>query len=103
MPPARSVTWAPRAKRDLRDIWRYLARTASPEIADRVLREIAAATARLERNPVPGRQRNELRPGLRSLLVHPHMIFFRVQDGQAQVSRVLREQRDFPSSLREGD
>ena len=30
-------------------------------------------------NPLPGRDRDELRPALRSLLVHPHTLFHRIE------------------------
>jgi len=40
MPKGRRVVWAPRAKQDLLNIWRYYARVASPEIAGNVLRGI---------------------------------------------------------------
>jgi plasmid stabilization system protein ParE len=36
MPAANSrIIWAPAAKRDLREIWRYFAEVASLEVADR--------------------------------------------------------------------
>ena len=95
MPRARSVIWAPRAKQDLAEIWRYYAQVASTEIADRILREIASAATVMELRVLPGRSRDELRPGLRSLIVHPHTIFFRISGGEAQVARVLHERRDF--------
>jgi len=41
------VIWAPAAKRDLRDIWRYFVRVASPEVADRLLRDIRQASLRV--------------------------------------------------------
>jgi toxin ParE1/3/4 len=91
----RAVVWAPRAKQDLRDIWRYYIRVASPEIADRIVREIASSAERLGQNPLPGRDRDELRPDLRSLLVHPHTLFYRIEANTAQVVRVLHERRDF--------
>jgi len=34
--------WSPKARRDLIDIWKYYAKTASQEIADNLLREIRA-------------------------------------------------------------
>jgi len=67
------------------------------------VREIATAATRLERNPLPGRDRDELRAGLRSLLVHPHTIFYRINKDEAQVVRVLHERRDFPTVLGESE
>jgi plasmid stabilization system protein ParE len=43
----RHVAWAPRAKRDLADVWRYYTRVASIEVADKLLREINEAAQRL--------------------------------------------------------
>ncbi|SEB91126.1 toxin ParE1/3/4 [Rhizobiales bacterium GAS191] len=96
MPEAKNVTWAPFAKRDLRDIWRYYARVGSPEVADRLLREIDRAGVLLERRYHLGRKRDELMPGLQSVIVHPHTIFYRVSDASVEVVRVLHERRDFP-------
>jgi plasmid stabilization system protein ParE len=75
MARARRVVWAPRAKQDLVDIWRYYARVASPEIADNILREIERVADPICRNPLARRLRKELGPGLRSVLVSPHTIF----------------------------
>jgi toxin ParE1/3/4 len=97
MTAIRAVVWAPRAKQDLRDIWRYYIRAASPEIADRIVREIASSAARLGQNPLPGRDRDELPPALRSLLVYPHTLFYRIEADTAQVARILHERRDFPT------
>jgi len=38
----------------LRDIWRYYIRVASPEIADRIVREIASSAERLGQNRCRG-------------------------------------------------
>jgi toxin ParE1/3/4 len=95
MTAVRAVVWAPRAKQGFA---RYLAihvRVASPEIADRIVREIASSAERLGQNPLPERDRDELRPSLRSLLVHPHTLFYRIEANTAQVVRVLHERRDF--------
>jgi toxin ParE1/3/4 len=103
MTKVRAVVWSPRARRDLKDVWRYYARVASVEIADRMLHEIAARATLLERNPLPGQDRQDLRPELRSLLAHPYTLFYRLQGGQAQVARVLHEKRDFASVLSDED
>ena len=95
--------WSPLARQDLREIWRYYARIASPEIADSIVRDIAGGAERLTGNPLPGRTRNELCQGLRSLLVHPHTLFYRLRDDEAQIVRVLHERRDFPNVFADGD
>ena len=91
----RHVFWAPRSKRDLREVWRYYARVASPEIADKLLREISTTGERLRERAHMWRVRDEILPGLRSVLVHPYTIFYRLNDGVVEIVRVLHERRDF--------
>jgi|SRR5580704_15281037 toxin ParE1/3/4 len=97
MARSRRVVWAPRANLDLLDIWRYYARVASPDIADNILRGIERASDAIGRTPLARRSRDELMPGLRSAQVSPHTIFYRVQNGDVEIVRVLHERRDFPA------
>jgi toxin ParE1/3/4 len=91
------VVWSPRARQDLHDIWRYFARVASPDIADNLLREIAGVKQRLGERPLVGRTREEVAPGLRSILIHPYSVFYRVTDSSVEIARVLHERRNFAS------
>ncbi len=95
----RHVVWAPRAKRDLADVWSYYARVASVEVADKLLRDINDAAARLSTDALRWRARDELMPGLRSTLVHPYVIFYRIKDETIQIVRVLHGRRNFPAIL----
>ncbi len=97
----RHVAWAPRAKRDLADVWRYYARVASIEVADKLLREIDQAAQRLSSDALRWRARDELMPGLRSALVPPYIVFYRVEDGTVQIVRVLHGRRNLPVILSE--
>jgi toxin ParE1/3/4 len=97
---AKGIVWAPRAKRDLHDIWRYFARIASVEVADNLVHEVNRAAARLADFPLMGRTRDELIPGLRSVLVHPHVIFYRVSEASIEIARVLHQRRDLATALR---
>ena len=81
------------------DIWRYYARAASLEVADRMVDKISAEAERIGRHPTPGRERDEF-PGLRRLTVHPYTVFFRISPEKAEVARVLHEERDFPTLLK---
>jgi toxin ParE1/3/4 len=42
------------------------------------------------------RARDEVAPGLRSVLSHPYVIFYRVRNDTIDVVRVLHERRNFP-------
>jgi toxin ParE1/3/4 len=44
-----------------------------------------------------GRPRDELVPGLRSVLAHPHVIFYRISSDMIEVARVLHQRRDLPA------
>jgi plasmid stabilization system protein ParE len=94
MSPNERVTWSVSAEADLIKIWRYFARVASEQIADRLIIEIADASNRLEQNPLMGRARNEFGDDARSILVQPYTIFYRTQSGQIQIIRVLHERQD---------
>ena len=97
MPKSKPLVWSLRAEKDLDEIWDYYVRVASPEIADRLLRDIDYAARRVEGNPLGWRSRNEVKPGLRSILVSPYTIFYRIRSRDTQIVRVLHERRDFPA------
>jgi toxin ParE1/3/4 len=95
----KNLIWAPRAKRDLVDIWKYFANAASAEIAGNMLRELDRAAKRLANYPFSGRPREDVLPGLRSLLVHPHSIIYRVAGSTIEIVRILHERRDVSAAL----
>jgi toxin ParE1/3/4 len=95
----RSIVWAPKARRDLIDIWKYFSRVASSEIADKVLRDIDRGARRLCEYPYSGRPRDEIARGLRPLLVRPHSIIHRVTETTVEITRIIHERRDFAAVL----
>jgi toxin ParE1/3/4 len=68
---------------------------ATPEIADQMVRQIAEMGDRLADRALLGRARDEVAPGLRSVLRHPYVMFYRVNNGNIEVTRVLHGQRNF--------
>ena len=48
----------------------------------------------LGHHPLAGRARDEIRPGLRSVLTSPYVIFYRVNAGVAEIIRILDGRRD---------
>jgi toxin ParE1/3/4 len=92
---SRPPVWSPEARGDLAEIWSYYAQAASRRIADNIIREIGQAVRLLEDHPYGGRARDEVRPGLRSVVANPHVIFYRVTaDETAQIVRVIDGRRD---------
>lgn len=96
----RRVIWAPKAKQDLREVWRYYARVASPEIADKLLRDIDQAGERLTQQALMWRARDDVMPGLRAVLVHPYSIFYRLTDTSVEIARVIHGRRNFAAVFR---
>lgn len=101
--PSLALVWSPQAEADLIEIWRYGAAGTSPDAADFHLRELYAVCARLADWPNSGPARAEIAPGLRSVLVSPHVVFYRVTSTSVQVVRVLHGRRDLDAIFDEHD
>jgi toxin ParE1/3/4 len=87
------LVWSPESEQDLLDIWTYSARTWSLETANKRLEAIYASCGQLTQWPFSGRARDEIRRGLRSVVIHPHVVFYRV-DMNVEIVRVLEGHRD---------
>ena len=96
------IVWAPAAKRDLHSIWHYFVEVASSEVADRLLRDIVQASERATQRPLAWRARDEIMPGLRSILVHPYVLFHRVKSGTIEVVRVVHQRRNLAAVFPRG-
>ncbi len=84
------------AKSDLKEIWKYIA-SDSTERANGFLRTLNDKMEALAKNPLMGRERDEVMPGLRSFPVGRYVIFYQpLQDG-IDVVRVLHGARDLES------
>jgi len=87
---------APRSKEDLLEIWEFIA--AHDEVAaDRYIDHLRDRALELIAFPQLGRTRDEIQPGLRSLLARNHLIFYRLQDAEIQVLRILHGSMDLPN------
>jgi len=86
------------ARDDLDGIWDYLARDASPEIADLVIARLYEAMHRAAERPLIYRERPELTGRPRRINVFRYAIFYEAlseEDG-VFVWRVLHGSRDLP-------
>jgi toxin ParE1/3/4 len=95
----RTVVWSRRAKLDLLEMWAYLAARESDEIADAQVGKLQRLGQSLERGTIRGRPRDELRPGLRSLLSPPYLIFFAVSNDVVEIARVIHGSRNLLAAL----
>jgi toxin ParE1/3/4 len=91
------IVRSPEADEDLIEIWAYLAHEASDRVADNQLRDIEKACSTLKTWPYCGRKRDELLPSLRSIPVHPFVVFYRVGEDAVEIVRVLHGRRDIDS------
>lgn len=98
----RSVIWSPEAETDLADIWSFYREVAGSQMAESRIRLISEACLTLNEHPLIGRAREEVRPGLRSLLVSPHVVFYRVSGGIPQIIRILDGRRDIEDTFSDG-
>jgi toxin ParE1/3/4 len=91
---SRPLVWSPEAEQDLLLIWSYGADEWSPDTADDHQRALWHACQRLLDNPELGRSRDELIDGLRSILVDPHAVFYRISPHAVEIVRVLHQRED---------
>lgn len=98
----RVVSFSPAARRDLAEITLHIAEAAGPTIAAEVVLRIRSKCRLLADTPGEiGRARPEIREGIRSFPVPPHLIFFRYGDDEVQIVRILHERQDFEGVLSE--
>lgn len=88
------IVTRPRARQDLKDIWRYSFEEWGEAQADKYLREIDTGIARLRANPKIGKPRDDLRPGYRSLRVNEHMVYYMLTPWAIRIVRVLHARMD---------
>lgn len=101
MPPiARRLIWAPLARRDLDSLWFYLAEVASPEVANNVYRDIMRVANLVRERPLLGRPRDEIKPGYRSIRATPFLVYYRFDDIEVRIVRILHERRSVRKALR---
>lgn len=84
------------AKNDLIDIWSYIA-LDNIDAADRFIERIYNLCETISKNPEMGRERNELSPNLRSFPIKRYVVYYRIQNKNTEVIRVLSGYRDISS------
>jgi toxin ParE1/3/4 len=94
------VTRAERAEGDLADILDYLDQHSSPA-AERFAAAIDRRCGQLALQPEIGRSREELAPGLRSIVIDRYVLFYRVTPIAVEVLRILHGARDLERIMKE--
>ncbi len=89
------------AEEDLGKIFDYTQLEFGLDQAIQYLAEMEQVIYRLCDNPMLGRERKEIREGLRSIPYQSHIIFYRILVNQIRVVRVLHASRDLPRFLKD--
>jgi len=99
--PERAITIRirPRARQDLKAIWRYTRDRWGEPQADLYLSQLDAGIRSLLQFPNVGESCDHIRAGYRKLHVHRHLIFYRSGDVQIEVVRVLHQAMDVSRHL----
>ncbi len=92
------LRFRPEARRDLQNIGDYIARD-DREAARRFVKSLREKCALLARNPHIGRERPDLRPGLRSFPVQSYIILYRVLDQSVEIVNVVHGSRNIDALL----
>ena len=85
----------PEAENDLDEITDFIA-ADDPAVAHRLIDSIEAKCQALAEMPGMGRGREELAPNLRSSHVGNYIIFYRSEDEDIAVIRIIHGHRDIP-------
>ena len=91
-----SFRFLPLARRDLNEIWEYIAQE-NLDAAERLVERIEELCELLATRPQLGRRREELAPGLRSFPAGSYVIFYQPLADGIEVVRVLHASRDIDS------
>ena len=99
-PPSMRLELTTPAREDLLDVWAYIA-GHDETAADKYLEGLRKRALELIKHPELGRKRDEIIPGIRSLLFRNHLIFYRLETSAIQVLRILHgnmdlKQADYP-------
>ena len=98
----RRLIWSQDAESDLLQIWRWGASHFSTEIADKHLRDIASGAQNLSDFPESGRSRDDLLPGLRSIVIFPTVLFYRLRVETVEIVRVVDGRRNIAAMFENG-
>lgn len=82
-----------RAKSDIREIWKYIA-ADNRGAADALLKTFYEKFELFRATPEAGRERGDLKGGLRSFPVGRYVIFYRLPEETIEIVRVLHSARD---------
>ncbi len=87
------------AERDLQKIWQYTNKQWGEQQADNYLDALARSLRLLSKQPMLGRERQDINPTIRSHYCEQHVIYYQVLSDGIMVVRVLHKRMDAGSNL----
>jgi len=97
-------TVSPLARADLKSIWDCIAvENGNPTAANALLERFSRAFGLLATQPFLGELRDDLRPGLRTFVVSPYVIFYYPVDDGIEVAGVVHGARNIQSMFDVGE
>lgn len=98
------VVFTPEAEEQLTELYRYIAVSASPELALRFTDAIVGYCESFETFPMRGNQRKDIRPGLRTVGFRKRvLIAFEVEARQVNIIGIFYGGQDYERVLEEDD
>jgi toxin ParE1/3/4 len=91
---------SPRARRDLKGIWKHTKKTWGAAQADKYLQDVDHEIAQLTTFPDLGVSYEHIRAGYRALHVKHHRVFYRQKKQNIEIIRVLHEVMDIKSHFK---
>jgi toxin ParE1/3/4 len=92
---------APSADSDLDDIWYFVAKeSGNADTAERFIESLTDRFYLVSANPYIRRNRDDLRPGLRSFPVGQYVIVYRIEDEEVVILHVFHGSRDVQAFFR---
>ena len=91
---------APAAKNDLKDIYQYGLRRWGQLQSENYLEHLKSQLWLLTEQPLLGVERPELFPGIRSLPIESHILFYCVSSNKIEIIRVLHGRQDPKGQLK---
>ncbi len=91
---SRKLEWSDDAERDLRGNSRFTRNHWGSGQRDQYLKRVSRAIVQLAQYPDLGQSRDEISPGLRTLPVVQHVIYYRVTEEAIRILRILHAHMD---------
>jgi toxin ParE1/3/4 len=99
MPESLPLELSEAADLDLVDIHAYTTSKFGQAQADDYLLGIEELFVSLTSNPIQGKERNEIKQGLRGIPYVAHLVFYRILPDRLRIVRVIHASRDLPKHL----